>query len=192
MFKKICLNLVIASLVGACSSKQYKPEGYDKDPSQPNHLSAGWNETDMQLATEEIAKAFVKSNLYAGHSSKQIMLLWGDNYNRTLDSLNLEALKNSIEAKLLEREVGFVGSGERNTIQMEHDYMDTNMDTATRPQRGKQVAANYIIKFDVDSVEQEMSDKNTVYYQLMVRVTDLSGATAKWGKTITFRKLYSK
>ena len=200
--KKV-LQLLLAlplALAASCSSV-----GYD-DPDGVETLTIDFGSTDLQTMASDMADSLLASpNLaYIDHSGKgtdkRIILYVGDVENRTTEHIDTQGITDSLEAKLINSgkfrfSAGDAGQTELGD-QVSFQQGSGRVDGAQAKAFGKQIGADVVVYGTLRSIDKEKgrsieslgNKKQDLFYQFVLKATNIETGEVIWIEESTIRK----
>lgn len=194
---KICISATLCIGLGTgCAA--FRASVKETDPEQSEPLSAKYDQRDLLFLAEEMAKQ-IKSQPFQGNSGTKPLVAELGIQNRTKTHLDTKALADTLTTKLMDgSSVRFVNTSRRNELLREQGYQLANATEETRVKIGKQLGADYMLTGSLTEIEKEsprqarVSEKQDVFYQLTVEITDLETGVIALRKQVQRMRRASK
>ncbi|AHG91531.1 putative conserved lipoprotein, UCP02722 [Gemmatirosa kalamazoonensis] len=176
--------LLAAAVValGACNNKRVARI----DPTSVTDLSGRWNDTDSRL----VAGALVQQALAApwaeraaaARGGRPPAVIVGAFTNHTMEHIPVATFTRDVEAALLgSGTVTVVASAsERQEVRAERADQQQYAAADTRAGLVKEQGAQYVLKGDVQAIEDAEGRERVVYYQIDATLVDLESNAKVW------------
>ncbi len=157
-------------------------------------LSGRWNDTDSRLVAEQMLQDALSRpwlNRFVEEEGKKPTLIVGLIRNRSSEHISTETFINDIERELINSgRVSIVQGGEmRDEIRRERadqqDYSATN----TIKRFGLEKGADYFLQGTVNSITDQNTREQVIYYQVDLALTDIETNEKVWIGTKKIKKL---
>jgi uncharacterized protein (TIGR02722 family) len=170
----------LALLLGACSSQVSRI-----DPSQTVDLSGAWNDSDSRLVAQEMIqdalnRPWIGSFTQAkGHPPVVIV---GTVRNLSHEHINVNTFTADMERALVNSgRVEFVAaSGERDEIRNERLDQDLNARDDTRNAPGQEIAADFMLKGQINTIFDAQGKQQVRYYQVDLNMISMADNRKVW------------
>jgi penicillin-binding protein activator len=156
------------------------------DPGTVTDLSGRWNDTDSRL----VANALIEKSLthpwakrYSElHGGDAPTIIIGDFANRTMEHVPVGTFVRDLERAL-------VGSGavrvvasapERVDVRAERQDQQQNARADTRALLGQELGARYMLRGELQAIEDGAGREKVVFYQIDATLIDLESNTKVW------------
>lgn len=188
----IVLFWTVAGLAGCATTRVERVS-----PEAVVDLSGRWNDTDSRLVAEEMVKEalarpwvdhFVKKHI------KQPTVIVGTVVNRSHEHINVQTFTKDLERELTNSgRVLFVASKtEREEIREERKEQQTEASEETAKGLGKEVGADYMLKGNINSIQDEEKGTKVVYYQITLEMVDIESNLKVWFGDKKIKKIIEK
>lgn len=186
MIRKSTLQVSIGSLlllaVAACGTTQVSRI----DPGQTVDLSGYWNDTDSRLVAEEMIPDALgapwKRQFMQRNNGELPTVIIGDVRNRTTEHI-------AVNTFLRDMERAFVNSGDvqvvadrdqRDQVREERADQQVNASPETRARLRNELGADYMLLGEITSIEDVEGNRQVVFYQIDLSLTDLENNIRVW------------
>ena len=186
MFRKQAPKVVLSGLfllaIAACGTTQVSRI----DPGETVDLSGYWNDTDSRLVAEEMIpdalSAPWKRQFMQRNSGDLPTVIIGDVRNRTTEHI-------AVNTFLRDMERAFVNSGDvqvvadrdqREQVREERADQQINASPETRARLRNELGADYILVGEITSIEDVEGNREVVFYQVDLSLTDLESNVRVW------------
>ena len=192
MTTAFALLLCVAFLTG-CSRDGSYSRGEYVDPDEPTPVGDYYSDTDLKMASEAMFKSLIRTPVVSDAKKPPVLLVMMME-NRTRDPIDMENLTNKIATSLIKTgKVYFVNKKLREGLIKEYEYNESGLvDPETAKHGGKQVAADFILSGEFSSIEMPRGSEKRVYYNLTLRLTDVSTNIIVWQDEKEIKKLLRK
>ncbi len=181
-FLSTILSIVIISaplfLTTGCAA--FRMSVADRDPAEASRLSAKYDHEDLLTLSTEMVEAVLSTPNFPGPKDKNPILADMGIQNRTKSHLDMKAMADTITTKLMDTgKIRLTNTNRRDALLREQGFQLTNCTPETRSKIGKQLGAKYMMTGSLAEIEKtsgrqvRVSEKQDVYYQLTVEITDL-------------------
>jgi hypothetical protein len=179
---RLALLLVVASAVAACNNKRVARI----EPTSVTDLSGRWNDADSRLVANQLIEqslggAWVKR--YADtHGGEAPTVIVGEFGNRTMEHIPVGTFLKDLErAYVSSGAVRVVASAdERQGVRAERDDQQANATADTRARPAREQGAAYVLRGDVQAIEDAEGREKVVYYQVDASLVDLESNAKVW------------
>ncbi len=149
-------------------------------------LSGRWNDTDSRLVAEEMVKQVLNGawleNFSSSHNGKKPVVIVGLIYNKSHEHINAETFVKDVERAFLNSgKVRLVQAGEkREELRRERAAQQDFALPETVKQWGKELGADFMMNGDINSIVDVYRQKQVVFYQVNLELTDLETSEIVW------------
>ena len=190
--------VLIAGLLQSSGCAMFRASTKDVDPAQPQHATAKYDDTDLRVLTETVAREFLASPLMTRQAQPPLMRL-GAIQNRTEQHVDTKALAERMRNLLLQsNKVQFVTEAQRDEILKEQEYQAKQGEKGTQVAAGQQANPRYMITGSLVEIKTDeprqvrLSRKEWRYYNFNVEVTDLQSGKLEWNVQKEIKRQASK
>jgi uncharacterized protein (TIGR02722 family) len=148
-------------------------------------LSGNWNDTDSQqvaqaMITDALARPWI-SDFMAKKSEKPRVIV-GTVLNKSNEHISTETFIKDLEMELTNSgKVRFVASkDQRQELRDEKADQAQNSSMATAKSMGQEVAADYMVKGQINTIEDEAGNTSLKYYQIELEMIDIETNEKVW------------
>jgi penicillin-binding protein activator len=172
----LVIAAVGAALLGACST-----ETTVLDPNNPENFNEKWGFTDIKATTQKMVSSMLSSPPLSQRSDRPVLVYYGM-ANRTNEHIDTQQLYNAVSTVLLQSgKVQFVDISQRQNIAEEVGYQQSgNVSPETARRLGEQTGAEFLLTGDLSSITKNDSNKRLVYYQVIMKLTNLKSSLIEW------------
>ena len=198
--KKMYRLLVLAVLMGVAmglTSCASGPKISREDSSEQIDLSGDWNDTDSQLVSAEmvrdsLARPWVDE--FSGRKKVKPRVIVGTVLNKSHEHINTETFVKDLERELTNSgRIKFVASREqRDEIRSERADQASNASIATAKSAGQEVAADFMLKGQINTIMDEAGKKALKYYQVELELIDMATNEKVWIGQKKIKKLVER
>ena len=164
------------------------------DVNQKQHMSAGYDFTDMRQITQGIVDDLLGSNFLKKNAEPQVMMISGVQ-NRTQQYADMKNLTDRMRTLLLQSgKVRFINETRRAELLNEQGYQVANATPESQVAVGKQLGAKYMVSgsftqmADASMKQVRVSKQEVNYYKLTFEVTDLETSEIVWTQEKEFAR----
>ena len=156
------------------------------DPGETVDLSGFWNDSDSRMVADEmIADASSspwKRQFMQRNNGELPTVIFGSVRNRTREHIEVSTFLRDIER-------AFVRSGdvqvvadrdERGEIREERTDQQTNASPESRTRMRNELGADYILMGEITAIEDVERDREVIFYQVDLSLTDLETNLRTW------------
>jgi len=149
-------------------------------------LSGRWNDTDSRLVAEEMVNQVLNgawlNNYTSAHEGEKPVVIVGLIYNRSHEHINSETFVKDVERAFINSgKVRLVQAGEkREELRRERAAQQDFASTETAKQWGKELGADFMMNGDINSIVDVYRQKQVVFYQVNLELTDLETSEIVW------------
>lgn len=166
-------------------------------PEKVVDLSGRWNDTDSRLVAEEMVKEALARpwvDHFVKKRDKQPTVIVGTVVNRSHEHINVQTLTKDLERELTNSgRVLFVASKtEREEVREERQDQQTQSSEETAKGLGKEVGADYMLKGNINSIQDEEGGTKVVYYQVTLEMVDIESNLKVWFGDKKIKKIIEK
>jgi len=191
---KRLMVLILSSLALVhCGPKAFVKGTYDQDVNRENLLNDSWSETDMQKAVQDLVASLV------GHPTISVakrppVVMVTQLQNKTSEHIDTQSVMDMVRVELMRGgKVSFIDKEARGDISDEYNYQNSGMVAEeTKKGPGGQTGADFIINGRLDSIVQEVGKDKTVYYKIVLNMTNLKTGVISWSDQKQIRKQFRK
>lgn len=187
------LALVIGVAAGGCAKKQVSRV----DVGETIDLSGRWNDTDSRIVAEAMVSEALSRPWVDKHLKqhrKEPTVIVGTVVNRSNEHISVPTFTKDLERELTNSgRVQFVASkGEREELREERTEQQTHASEETAKGLGKEIGADYMLKGEINSIEDEEGREKVVYYQVTLEMIDLETNVKVWFGDKKIKKLVER
>lgn len=160
-------------------------------------LSGNWNETDSKLVSQHMVEALLEDSwqrMFIHQKGRKPVISIGKVSNRTSEHIATATFTKDIESALLSsNQVELVVSGNaRQEIRKARENIGNQNEFpgGTRIQKEKEV--DFLLRGTIQSVEDQITDIKTVFYQVDLELVSLATNETVWIGQKRIRKLIEK
>ncbi len=192
MKKFLLLSTVLLTLVN-CGPKAFVKGNYDQDVNRENLMNDSWSETDMQKAVADLVGNLV-SHPTISVAKRPPVVMVTQLQNKTSEHIDTQSVMDMVRVELMRGgKVAFIDKEARTDISDEYNYQNSGMVAGeSKKGPGGQTGADYIINGRLDSIVQEVGKDKTVYYKLVLNMTNLKTGVISWSDHKQIRKQFRK
>ena len=156
------------------------------DTGQVIDLSGRWNDTDSRLVAEEMVKQVLEGawlkDYTESHNGKKPVVIVGLVYNKSHEHINSDTFVKDVErAFITSGKVRLVQAGEkREELRRERAAQQDFASAETVKQWGKELGADFMMNGDINSIVDVYRQKQVVFYQVNLELTDLETSEIVW------------
>ncbi len=167
-----------------------------EDPDATVLLDDQYNATDLKQIADKMTQSMLRSSLFAEGATRKPVIVVERIKNRTHEHLDIQALSDRIVTGIVQSgRVDVVDETARETLPAEYEFHASgNVDPATAKGPGRQVGADYALRGDfTDQVHETKNQKTrSVWYQVTLKLTDISKGTIAWQEVKEIQKIRRK
>jgi uncharacterized protein (TIGR02722 family) len=176
----LCLGVALL-FWGGCASTSVSRV----DAASVTDLSGRWNDTDSRMVAEAMVKDALSQpwlSNYSNANRRAPVVVVGTIANRSHEHINVQTFISDLERELTNSgRVTFVaGRGEREEIREERRQQAANSLESTQKPPGKEIGADYLLRGDISTIEDEAEGTKAVYYQVDLEMVDLANNVKSW------------
>lgn len=190
--KRLLLSLCFLSLAH-CGPKAFVKGSYDQDVNRENLLNDSWSETDMQKAVADLVGSLTTHPTISNAKRPPVVMVT-QLQNKTSEHIDTQSIMDMVRVELMRGgKVSFIDKEARGDISEEYNYQNSGM-VAEESKKGPggQTGADFIINGRLDSIVQEVGKDKTVYYKLVLNMTNLKTGVISWSDQKQIRKQFRK
>jgi uncharacterized protein (TIGR02722 family) len=187
--RALLLAAALATLA-ACNNKRVSRI----DPVAVTDLSGRWNDTDSRLVagalvTQALGAPWVEQSA-ATRGGRPPAVIVGTFTNHTMEHIPVATFTRDVERALVNTgTITVVASvDERQEIRAERVDQQQNAAADTRVRQAKEQGARYVLKGDVQAIEDAEGREKVVYYQVDATLVDLESNAKVWVGQHTIKK----
>lgn len=149
-------------------------------------LSGRWNDTDSRLVAEEMVQQVLNAawlkNYTETHDGKKPVVIVGLVYNKSHEHINSDTFVKDVERAFINSgKVRLVQAGEkREELRRERAAQQDFASSETAKQWGKELGADFMMNGDINSIVDVYRQKQVVFYQVNLELTDLETSEIVW------------
>ncbi|MFZ5875878.1 MAG: penicillin-binding protein activator LpoB [Nitrospirota bacterium] len=187
------LVLVVGVTAGGCGKKQVSRV----DVTETIDLSGRWNDTDSRMVAETMVSEALSRPWVDKHVKehrKDPTVIVGTVVNRSHEHISVATFTKDLERELTNSgRVQFVASkGEREELREERIEQQTHSSEETAKGLGKEIGADYMLKGEINSIEDEEGREKVVYYQVTLEMINLETNVKVWFGDKKIKKLVER
>lgn len=173
--------LVVCLLPGCGSGKRVTRV----DPGVVTDLSGRWNDIDSQAVAEKMIKDMVRQpwlGSFTQASGRPPVVIVGSVLNRSHEHIDVQTFVTDLERELTNSgKVTFVASkSERDEVREERRDQAVHARDDTQKAPGHEVGADYMMKGQISSIQDEVEGVKAVYYQVDLELVSLVDNVKSW------------
>jgi uncharacterized protein (TIGR02722 family) len=183
--RKIYVFIAAAVAALTLASCATAPKVTREDASEVIDVSGNWNDTDSQLVSKEmigdvLSRPWV-SEFQAKKSAKPRVIV-GAVLNKSLEHISTEPFIKDLERELVNSgRIGFVASKEqRGEVRDERADQAVNARADTAKSMGNEYGADYMLKGQINSIEDSAGKVAVRYYQIDLELIDMLTNEKVW------------
>jgi penicillin-binding protein activator len=155
------------------------------DPATVTDLSGRWNDVDSRLVASQLIEQSLSADWarqFTQSHGEPPTLIVGDFSNRTLEHIAVGTFVKDLErAYVTSGAVRVVASkDERQDVRAERADQQTNARADTRARVGQEQGAKYMLKGELQAIEDGEGRERVVYYQIDATLVDLESNAKVW------------
>ena len=184
------LAAVALVTLAACNNKRVARI----EPTAVTDLSGRWNDTDSRLVagalvTQALGAPWLERASATG-GGKSPAVIVGEFTNRTMEHIPITTFTRDVErAFVTAGTVTVVASAdERHDVRAERADQQTFAASDTRTALAKEQGARYMLRGDVQAIEDGEGRERVVYYQIDATLVDLESNAKVWVGQHTIKK----
>lgn len=190
--KRLLLVPILLALVN-CGPKAFVKGSYDEDVNRENLMNDSWSETDMQKAVADLVTRIIAHPSIANAKRPPVVMVT-QLQNKTSEHIDTQSIMDMVRVELMRGgKVSFIDKEARGDISEEYNYQNSGM-VAEESKKGPggQTGADFIINGRLDSIVQEVGKDKSVYYKLVLNMTNLKTGVITWSDQKQIRKQFRK
>ena len=185
LLRAATLTLAAAAVLaplGACNNKRVARI----EPTSVTDLSGRWNDTDSRLVAGALVTQALAGDWLpraaAAHAGRGPAVIVGGFSNKTMEHIPIEAFTRDVErAFVTAGAVTVVASAaERQDVRAERVDQQQYATADTRARLAKEQGAQYMLRGDVQAIEDAEGRERVVYYQVDATLVDLESNAKVW------------
>ncbi len=187
------LAMVLGVTAAGCGKKQVSRV----DVTETIDLSGRWNDTDSRMVaetmvSEALARPWVDKHVKEHRKDPTVIV--GTVVNRSHEHISVATFTKDLERELTNSgRVQFVASkGEREELREERIEQQTHSSEETAKGLGKEIGADYMLKGEINSIEDEEGREKVVYYQVTLEMINLESNVKVWFGDKKIKKLVER
>jgi penicillin-binding protein activator len=179
---RLALLVVAASAAAACNNKRVARI----EPTSVTDLSGRWNDADSRLVANQLIEQSLSApwvKRYADtHGGAAPTVIVGEFANRTMEHIPVGTFLKDLErAYVSSGAVRVVASAdERAGVRAEREDQQANATADTRARVAREQGASYMLRGDVQAIEDAEGREKVVYYQVDASLVDLESNAKVW------------
>jgi len=179
-FGFVCFVFVMG--FSSCAST---PKVTREDVSTQIDVSGNWNDTDSQLVSKEMISDVLSrqwvADFQAAKGTKPRVIV-GTVLNKSMEHILTEPFIKDLQRELINSgKIGFVASkDQRGEIRDERADQSVNARADTAKSNGNEIGADFMLKGQINSIEDEAGNKEVKYYQVDLEMLDMSTNEDVW------------
>lgn len=167
------------------------------DPAEQIDLTGRWNDTDSRLVADAmVSKALSDSWVqdFSRREGHKPVVIVGRVYNRSREYINVDTFIKDIERELMDSgRVEFVASSrERKDIRSERKDQDLHASEETRNEPGRETAADFMLKGDINTLFTTRKQREVRYYQIDLSLISIADNRKVWTAQKKIKKFVEK
>ncbi|NKB80818.1 MAG: penicillin-binding protein activator LpoB [Nitrospirales bacterium] len=177
----VCIGTVLIGMPGCGSGKRVTrvETGLETD------FSGRWNDTDSQKVAEKMISEMLKRSwlqTFTQSQGTQPVVIVGTILNRTHEHINVQTFVTDLEREMTNsQQVTFVADkGERQEVREERRDQAVHALESTQKVPGREVGADYMMKGQISSIQDEADGIKSVFYQVDLELIDLANNVKSW------------
>ncbi len=173
---------VAVSLVGCSKSTQVTRI----EPETVIDLSGFWNDTDSRLVADALiddALTFPWARQFMQQNNGEVpTVIFGSVRNKTTEHVPVNTFLRDMEAVFLRSGHARVVADreQREQIRDEREDQQVNASAATRARMRNELGADFILVGEITSIEDIEGNREVIYYQIDLNLTDLESNERVW------------
>lgn len=165
------------------------------DTNEEIALSDRWNDKDSQLVAEEMVTdmlAFPWARDFELQNTSRPAIIIQRISNKSHEHIAIDTFVNDIKRSIIRSgRADFVASGdERNSIRDERK--DQELNAVQAKEQGQELAADFAISGSVNSIVDEVGDDRVTFYQVDMKLIDMSNNREVWNGQKKIKKFQEK
>jgi penicillin-binding protein activator len=194
MKTNLFILIISITIFSSCSTNRAFTKGEYTDPERVILLDDKFNESDMKILADALAKSLEEHPIVASKTKAPVFFVERV-INSTSEHIDMDSLTDKIKTALIKTgKVAFHDKQQRSVLSEEYDYQTKsgNVEKSTAKQKGSQVGSDYVMSGNFSSIIQEVGNKKVVYYKLNLKATDIKTGLISWSDEKEIKKLYKK
>ena len=178
----LIFSIILMMFVNGCGTQKVTRV----DTNEVIDLSGRWNDTDSRLVAEEMVKQVLSgawlNNYMEAHDGKKPVVIVGLIYNKSHEHINSDTFVKDVERAFINSgKVRLVQAGEkREELRSERAAQQDFASAETVKQWGKELGADFMMNGDINSIVDVYRQKQVVFYQVNLELTDLETSEIVW------------
>ncbi len=178
----LILSFVLIFFVSGCGTQKVTRV----DTNEVIDLSGRWNDTDSRFVAEEMVKQVLSgawlTDYISAHNGKKPVVIVGMIYNKSHEHINSDTFVKDVERAFINSgKVRLVQAGEkREELRRERAAQQDFASSETVKQWGKELGADFMMNGDISSIVDVYRQKQVVFYQVNLELTDLETSEIVW------------
>lgn len=162
------------------------PEVTRTDIGQQIDISGRWNDTDSRLVSEEMIKDVLQgkwlSEFKKANPQKKPRLIVGTIKNKSYEHINVGTFIKDLEKSITNsgKAVFVASKEEREEIREERKEQSEYASEETMKEPGKEYGADYMLKGEINSIEDWAGGVRLVYYQVNLEMINVETNEKVW------------
>lgn len=187
----LILTLMLSWVLVGCGQKAFTKGEY-VDTKEINLLTDSFNENDMQLMAKKMVNSLKESPMIAALNERPVIAV-GKVTNSTSEHINMLLLTDKIQNELINtNRFRFIDKAARDQLAEEYEYNKTGKVNPESAAKANQSGVKYLITGNLGSKVQTVGNDKLVFYQLNLRITDVSTNEIVWSEEKELRKKFEK
>jgi uncharacterized protein (TIGR02722 family) len=176
----VCLSVALG--LTSCATA---PKVTREDVSEQIDLSGNWNDVDSQLVSKEMVQDVLSrswvSDFQAKKNAKPRVIV-GAVLNKSMEHISTEPFIKDLERELINSgRIGFVATKEqRGEVREERADQSVNARADTAKSMGQEYGADFMLKGQINSIEDMAGNKAVKYYQVDLELIDMLSNEKVW------------
>jgi len=190
----LILTISVLFFLGSCATT---PKITRMDASQQIDLSGDWNDTDSQLVANEMIKDALSRpwiDDFIAQKKERPRIVVGTIRNRSMEHINTQTFVKDLEREILNSgRAKFVASmDERQEIREEKIDQSFHADASTQKALGQEKGADFMIKGQINTIEDEAGNQRLKYYQVELEAINILTNEKVWIGQKKIKKLVQR
>ena len=175
--------LAVAVLLVGCSGRTQVTR---LEPDTTIDLSGFWNDTDSRMVADALiddsmnfpwARRFMQ-----GNNGELPAVIFGSVRNKTTEHVAVNTFLRDMEAAFLRTGLARVVADreQREQVREEREDQQVNASAATRARMRNELGADFILVGEITSIEDIEGNREVIYYQVDLNLTDLESNERVW------------
>lgn len=155
------------------------------EPEVVTDLSGRWNDTDSRMVAEKMIKEALDRPWLADYTKekkRKPVVIVGTIRNRSHEHIDMTTFINDLSRELTNSgKVVFVASQqEREELRQERAEQAAHAREDTQKSPGKEIGADFMLKGNISSIQDEADGTKAVFYQVDLEMVDLENNVKTW------------